>query len=173
MQSQTEKDLAVSNVFFNLIAPFYDSKRVGGALTDAGVGALNEWIVRWVLKRRVPIMQLGMAHLLAEPFLGLTAYFPTGDPSKAKVTENMTAGARQGVAVLVGHWLTNILQNGFKVGLPSFMFVLIVLGSKSLSRTELGFIIEYLPTAMQTQYMAFNDQLLNSEKWSNLKMAPK
>ena len=171
--SQTDKDLKVSNIFFNFIAPYYDSARVGGTLTNAGVGALNEWLVRWFLKRRVPITQLGMAHVLAEPFMGVTGYFPTGDPNTAKFMENVTSGARQGVAVLFGHWLMNVLQNGFKIGLPSFMSVLIVIGSKALSRSEIAFMLQYMPAAMKKQYDQYNVQLQKGEKWSNLKMAAK
>jgi hypothetical protein len=172
-RKQAEKDLAVANMFFNFIAPYYDSARVGGTLTNAGVGALNEWVVRWFLKRRVPIIQLGMAHVLAEPFMGVTGYFPTGDPNTAKFMENVTSGARQGVAVLFGHWLMNVLQNGFKIGIPSFMFVLIVIGSKSLGRSEIAFMLEYMPTAMKKQYDAYNDQLQKGELWTNLKMDAK
>ena len=171
--SSADKDLKVTNIFFNMLAPFYDSSRVGGAVTNAGVGALNEWIVRWFLKRRIPITQLGLAHILAEPFVGLTGYFPTGDVATAKVTESMSAGVRQGVAVLFGHWVTNVLNNGFKIGFPSFMFVLIVLGSKALSRTEIGFMLQYLPETMKNQYEAFNEQLQKAETHSNFKMEKK
>jgi hypothetical protein len=169
----TDKDLAVSNIFFNFIAPYYSSSRVGGALVNAGVGVLNEWIVRWLLKRRIPLTQLGMAHVLAEPFTGVTGYFKTGAADKAKLVESFTSGARQGVAVLFGHWLVDILNNGFKLGLPSFMFVLIVLGSKALSKTEIGFMLQYVPKTLANQYMTFDEQLQKLEKHSNLQMAAK
>jgi len=67
----------------------------------------------------------------------------------------------------------NVLQNGFKIGIPSFMFVLIVIGSKSLGRSEIAFMLEYMPTAMKKQYDAYNEQLQKGELWSNLKMDAK
>lgn len=157
----------VMNVFTNLIAPYYDSSRFGGTVGYAATGAVNEWIVRWILKRKISLMDLGASHVLAEPFLGVTGYYPTTPLSKAKTTENIFGGARHGVAVLIGQWLVSVFRQGFVFKMPSFMNALIVIGSKSLGRAELGVLFANLPVTLQGQLDAHDQQNVVLDQASN------
>ena len=167
--SAAKKEGKFGNVFWNLTNPYFDSNQVGGQIVDVGSSTGVEWAVRWVIGRRENLWPLLFAHVIGKPFEGVTAYFPTKKTVRDEtVTDAMTGGLRRGIAVLIGKYIVNTAENGIQFKMPSFMDILITIGSKGLSASALSAIHKNLPEATQKQLEFARMQLQRYEENSNL-----
>ena len=164
-------DTSPMNVLKNTVAPAFDKNRVVGYSISALNAVTVEWIVRYLMKSRRPLVEMMAAHAISPSLEGVVAYFKIASLKDGSVMEQATTGLSRGVPVMLGYWLWSIVQSGFSFGFPRFMEILIVLGSRGLSQTELSFLYQFLPTTIQGQLNEHDLQSGRARYKSNVKFS--
>lgn len=167
-----KKEGSAGNIFWNILNPYIDSKQLGGNIIDVSTGTGVEWTVRYMLGRREGLWPLLFAHILGKPFEGLTAYFPTEKRmSEEEMFPALIGGVKQGLAVLIGKYIVFTAENGLVFRMPSFMDMLITVGSKGLDAGALAALYTSMPVTAQKQLEAARAQRRRYENASNLTTA--
>ena len=166
-KSMSAEDDRIMNVFWNALAPvdFSKSAQVQGTLSHVAAEVLLSKLLRRVLKmEQRGFMELGVIHLLSQPFLG-GLFFGANlhDVSNSSVMEAAQDGAKQTPAVLVAGYIVATSQKGF--ALPSFSIrdILITLASKIGTRVILTQAINSIPTFIQNG-LGQHDALVVAQK---------
>jgi len=167
VKSMSGEDVKIMNVFWNALAPvdFSKSAQVQGTLSHVAAEVLLSKLLRRVLKmEQRGFMELGVIHLLSQPFLGGLFFGANpNDVSNSTVMQAAQDGAKQTPAVLIAGYIVATSQKGF--ALPSFSVrdILITLASKIGTRVIITQAFNSIPTFIQNGF-GQHDALVNAQK---------
>ena len=171
---------AVTNVFRNAAAPVditQGPSQILGTAEYVAVEVLVSKIVRSMLKmENRTVWDLFWIHLLSVPFMGGLGA-PFGDVKAIRNINARTDGYTKAIvdglkgvpAVLASQWVFNTASKGFHVPWFTIKDILIIAGSKALSRPLVYSVYSKLPTTMTDAYAVIEELVQRQSIGSNIR----
>ena len=163
------------NVLANAYAPV-DFRNEGQLMGTAGYVAVEvavSKLVRTVLKMEPrSITELAFVHLLSIPFMG-GAGAPFGASTPLRGTADYTTAFKDGAkgipAVLVAQWVYQTAYSGFHMPWFNLKDLLIIAGSKTITRPLVYSVYDKLPDALDDGFAVIDELIRRQTNNSNIK----
>lgn len=167
---------AYTNIASNVVLPF-DPRRTKlllGSLEYIAFEVVVAKMIRKLIKAdNYGWMKLAYIHALSLPFMGGAAGFfkaqeqyigvRSSDQEKITFTDQLMDGAKGIPAVLLAQWILESFTKGFHLPWFNLKDLLIIAGTKSVTRPVIGFIFTYLPKGLQDNLRVV-DELIRRQR---------
>ena len=172
---------AYTNIVSNVVLPF-DPRRTKlllGSLEYIAFEVVVAKLIRKLIKAdNYGWMKLAYIHALSLPFMGGAAGFfkpqqeyvgrRSTDQEAITFADQLMDGAKGIPAVLLAQWILESFTKGFHLPWFNLKDLLIIAGTKTITRPLIGFIYTYLPKAAQDNLRVVDELIRHQRGLSTL-----